>query len=360
MPLATIPIVTVEAGGLVRYAAQRQERARALRDECVSWLPRRAASLLPVLDSATRRWLRRSRSPYVAEIATIAETLGYPGIWFLNGCYQWGCTSLAREQGDVPWLARTLDWPFPGLGRNLEIARMQGAAGRFDNATWPGYVGTLTACAPGRFAAAINQAPMRRRSKRVRLRPLDIAMNALRTWRIRHIPPDHLLREVFETAKTFDEAKQRLERTPIARPVIYTLVGCQHGERCVIERKEESFETRTNDTSAANNWLHDAFPWEARMRSEVLLIRTFDEAAQNSRARREQIAAWPGQFAQGRFDWVTGLVLNTNTRIAVEMCPATGAMRAVGYEMVPGAELPQPVTQICELTGATAGASAAS
>ena len=52
-------------------------------------------------------------------------------------------------------------------------------------------------------------------------------MNALRTWRIRHIPPDHLLREVFETAQDFAEAKHRLETTPIARPVIYTLVGCK-------------------------------------------------------------------------------------------------------------------------------------
>ncbi len=72
---------------------------------------------------------QRSSSPYVGEIATIAATLGYPGIWFLNGCYEWGCTALAREQAGAPWLARTLDWPFPGLGRYLEVARMQGPAG---------------------------------------------------------------------------------------------------------------------------------------------------------------------------------------------------------------------------------------
>ena len=107
----------------------------------------------PVLDAITRAWLRRSRSPYVEEIAAIAATLNFPGIWFLNGSYQWGCTSLAREQDGVPWLARTLDWPFPGLGRFLEVARMRGPAGDFDNIAWPGYVGTLTASAPSRFAA---------------------------------------------------------------------------------------------------------------------------------------------------------------------------------------------------------------
>ena len=177
--------------------------------------------MLPAIDAITRRWLTRSSSPYVGEIATIAATLGYPGIWFLNGCYQWGCTALAREQAGAPWLARTLDWPFPGLGRYLEVARMQGPAGVFDNVGWPGYVGALTASAPGRFAAAINQAPLRRRTRHPWLRPYDMALNALRTWRIRFIPPDHLLRNVFETCASYGEAKHRLETTPIARPVIY-------------------------------------------------------------------------------------------------------------------------------------------
>src|SRR5262245_57960802 len=232
--LAQVPIVDLREGGPVRRAGEASERARGLRDACVNWLPRPAAALLPALDSATRRWLKRSCSPYTTEVEAIVATLGFPGIWFLNGCYQWGCTSLACDQDGAPWLARTLDWPFPGLGRRLELVRTCGVAGAFDNVTWPGYVGTLPASAPGRFAACINQAPMRRRLRSPRLRPLDMALNALRTWRIRHIPPDHLLRAVFETAASFGEAKYRLETTPIARPVIYTLVGCRPGERCVI------------------------------------------------------------------------------------------------------------------------------
>ena len=55
---------------------------------------------LPVLDAVTRRWLKRSASPYVPEIAAIAAALDYSGIWFLNGCYQWGCTALAREEDE--------------------------------------------------------------------------------------------------------------------------------------------------------------------------------------------------------------------------------------------------------------------
>src|SRR5262249_31012177 len=240
-------------------------------------------------------------------------------------------------------------WPFPGLGRYLEVARMRGPAGDFDNIAWPGYVGTLTASAPGRFAASLNQGPMRRRTRRPWLRPYDMAVTAPPTWRIRFIPPDTPWRQVFETCKNYTEAKHRLERTPVARPAIYTLVGCRAGERCVIERQEDGFETREDDTSAANDWLHSSWPWEARVRAEVLLTRSYEEAAQTSRTGGAKIAAWKGQFASGAFDWVVAPILNTQTRLAVELCPAQGVLRAVGYEPMTGHELPQPATQVCEL-----------
>ena len=192
---------------------------------------------------------------------------------------------------------------------------------------------------------------MWRRTRRPWLRPYDIALNARQTWGIRSIPPDHLLREVFETCKTFGEAKHRLETTPIARPVIYILVGCYHGERCVIECTQDGFATRDHDTGAANDWLQSRPPWEARVGAEVLFIRTFDEAAENSRTRRDHLAASPGPFV-GEFGWVSPPVLNSQTRLAVEMCPATGVLRAIGYEQAEGQELPEPVTLICELAAA--------
>ena len=342
--LAPIPVVDIRGDGPLRHATEGRARARALRDECINWLPRVAAGLLPAMDFLTRRWLMRSRSPYAAEIRGIAAALGFPGIWFLNGCYQWGCTALAREQGDAPWLARTLDWPFPGLGRHVEVARMRGIAGDFDNVTWPGYVGVLTASAPGRFAACINQAPMRRRTGQPWLRPYDIALNAVQTWGTSAIPPDHLLRDVFETCATYAEAKHRLQTTMIARPAIYTLIGCSPGERCVIERTQEGFVSRERDTAAANDWMQSKPFWEARVGPEVLFTRTFDEAAANSRARCGYLAGWPRHFA-GEFDWVTPPVLNPQTRLAVEMCPATGVLQAIGYEQIEGEDLPEPTTR---------------
>ena len=137
--LVSIPVADVREGGPLRHAVDGRARARALRDDCLTWLSPSARRLLPAMDGLTRRWLRRSCSPYVAEIEAIAASLGFPGIWFLNGSYAWGCTAVARDEDDTPWLARTLDWPFPGLGRHIEIARMHGTAGEFLTVTWPGY-----------------------------------------------------------------------------------------------------------------------------------------------------------------------------------------------------------------------------
>jgi hypothetical protein len=171
-----------------------------------------------------------------------------------------------------------------------------------------------------------------------------MATNAIQTWERRHIPPDHLLRQVFETCKTYGEAKHYLETTPIARPVIYTLIGCDPGERCVIERTEIDFTTREHSIVVANDWLEGRPNWEARVAAEVLLTRTFDEAAENSRQRCDHLAAWSGRF-DGRFGWVTSPVLNSQTRLAVEMCPATGTLRLIGYERT-DQDLPVPVTDL--------------
>jgi hypothetical protein len=347
--LRNVPIVDVRNGGPVRQAIEGRARALALRDDCLSWLPAHVRMLLPALDAVTRRWLQRSHSPYDGDVEAIAAALGIAGIWFLNGSYQWGCTAVARDEDGAPWIARTLDWPFPGLGRHMEIARMRGAAGEFSSVSWPGYAGTLTAVAPGRFAAAINQAPLRRRTRKPWLRPYDLGANALRTWRIRFSPPDHLLRDVFETCRDFAQAKHRLETVPVARPVIFTLVGCRPGERCVIERTEEGFASRSHETAAANDWLHGDAIWEARVCASLFLTSSYEEAAAHSRSRREALRAWQHPYTHGGFAWVTPPVLNPFTRIAAEMCAANGTLRAVGYEQEPGSELPRPVTQACEI-----------
>ena len=48
-------------------------------------------------------------------------------------------------------------------------------------------------------------------------------------------------------------------------------------------------------------------------------------------------------------------ILNPYTRLAVEMCPAAGVVRAVGYETPTGGDLPQAVTSTCDLQAAYCG-----
>ena len=97
----------------------------------------------------------------------------------LNMSYEWCCSAGvgADPAGIGNRLLRTLDWPMPGLGRAVVVARQEGAAGRYYNVTWPGYVGVLTAMAPGRFSAAINQPPLRRFTRSL---PVRLAARAAR------------------------------------------------------------------------------------------------------------------------------------------------------------------------------------
>jgi hypothetical protein len=346
--LPAVPIVDIRDGGPPKHARDCADEARALRDACLGIFPRWTLPFIPPLDWAARRWLVHARSPYLAEIAEIAATLQFSGVWLLNASYQWGCTALAFEQGGQPWIVRSLDWPFAGLGRHTAVARMRGAGGDFFSVTWPGYVGALTAMAPGRFAACVNQAPMWRRTLHPLLRAYDFGMNGLEVMmRFDRMPPDQLLRRVFEVCEDYNAARRMLETTPVARAVIYTLVGCAPNQRCVIERTESGFVTREQDTCAANDWVPSRPGWEGRIGTRRFFTSSFDEASDHSKERRESLAGWRGPLTDG-FGWVREPVLNPYTRLAVAMSPGRGILRAVGYDLT-GKMLPEPVTQVCEI-----------
>jgi hypothetical protein len=113
--LASIPVVDVREGGTLRHAQEHSERALALRDTIIAWFPPFIRPLVPMLDGVARRWLVRSQSPYVDEVRAIADLLGLPGTWFLNGSYQWSCTALARQEEGAPGSPARLTGSSPGL-----------------------------------------------------------------------------------------------------------------------------------------------------------------------------------------------------------------------------------------------------
>jgi hypothetical protein len=353
--LTDIPVFDLRDGDAARHVRQSAARARALRDACLSVFPRSALPLVPMLDRASQRWLKRSRSPYMPEIAQIAGALDFSGIWLLNASYQWGCTARVGEEDGAPWLLRTLDWPFAGLGRYAEVAHMRGRYGEFYSVTWPGYVGALTAMAPQRFAACVNQAPMRRRTAHRWLRGYDFAVNAVAIWQSDDLmPPDQLLRQVFETCVDYAAARRMLETVPVARPVIYSLVGVTARERCIIERTETDFVTREDDSSAANDWVPSRAGWEGRIGLRRFLTSSFAEATDYNRLRCETLKAWDGPLSASSFDWVREPVLNPYTRLAVAMCPAAGVLRVVGYDKAEAAAPARRVTHVREIMPQTA------
>jgi hypothetical protein len=108
--------------------------------------------------------------------------------------------------------------------------------------------------------------------------------------------------------------------------------------RCIIERTEVGERTRCDDLVAANDWLDSLLRWEGRIVATKML---------NSRLRCEGLVQWRGSFALDSFAWLVPPVLNPCTRIAVEMCPARSLLRAVGYELAAGRDVPDPVTLSC-------------
>ena len=101
----------------------------------------------------------------------------------------------------------------------------------------------------------------------------------------------------------------------------------------MIERTENGFVTREDETSAANDWVPGRPNWEARVSASRFLTSTPDEAAARCRDRQDALAGWDGLLSRDGFDWVRPPVLNSYTRLAVTMSPARAILRVAGYEM---------------------------
>jgi len=258
--LVRIPVHRVGAAYPMEALACEEARAQALIDSATGKFP---APVLAALDAISRRWLARHDSAYLPEIDDIAARLNRPGAYFLSVNYEWGCTCkvAAAPNHRSARLIRVLDWGLPGLGRNVIAARVSGAAGPFTTLTWPGYTGLLQGMAPQRFAAALNQAPMR---NRLGTFLLDWGVNLFRVWDTPHITAAHLLREVFESAPSFEVAKRMLVERPIAAPAIFSLAGLRPSETAVIERTQTQAQVHEGSNVAANHWQAPGWRGHAR------------------------------------------------------------------------------------------------
>jgi hypothetical protein len=308
-----IPLIDLGASGPLRLLERELPRAHAL---LALARRRHGRPLLRLGDRVSRAWLRRADNPYHHEILAVAEILGAPGAIMLNMSFEWGCTSGAAPDptGRGNRLMRVLDWPIEGLGRHVVVARHEAPAGPYFDVTWPGAVGVLNAMAPGRFAAAINQAPMIRHGLTM---PGDWAKNRIAVWRSRALPPAHLLRHVFSTAADFAAAKEMLIHTPIALPALFILSGTKTEEGCVIERLENRAFVHDGAVACANEWLSPGLHGRSRGR--------------DNRRRRDMLTRIQPAAAE-HFAWLAPPILNHRTRLALKANAARGQLTLLGVE----------------------------
>lgn len=278
---------------------------------------------LPFADKRSHAWLARNRNPYLYEIESFAEIIGVPGVYALNLSYEWGCSAGLYRTGETVSMLRILDWPFPALGRHVLIVLQSGKAGEFFNMTWPGVSGVYTGMAPGRFSACLNLAPMRKHNLTL---AGDWIKNRIIADRQEGLPPPHLLRQAFEQAQSYDEARKMLTDTRIAVPAIFLLAGTKPGEGCVIERLEntaEVTELKADQQLAASNHFTSSLNtvgagWRPRM--------------DDSEGRNRILSSAHGHDLVDHFDWLRSPVINQFTRLCVVSDAATRRLLVQGFE----------------------------
>jgi hypothetical protein len=312
-PLPQIPLYDVGSNFPLEIAQRVGDRGYDLLREATSGVPRGA---IWALDRFSRWWLVRNSSPYLHEIERLAERSKSPGLYYLNVNYEWGCTTGAKTDpsGRSVALFRTLDWEIRGIGRHLVAARIANPLGAWISLTWPAFTGVLQAVAPGRFAAAINQPTPPRLFGVV---GIDKLISRFSLFHTSHIQPIHLLRRVFETAPDYRTALEMLNTTPVAAPVIFTLVGLKPDEAVVIERRQNQANLVT-DPYAANEWR--APEWRARSH------RAFENDDRVTVLRQSR-SEWSLDF-----NWLKYPLLNDETRLAMVADATTGRLLAQGYE----------------------------
>jgi hypothetical protein len=122
---------------------------------------------------------------------------------------------------------------------------------------------------------------------------------------------------VFDTCRTYAEARARLVETPLCMPAIFTLSGTGADEGCAIERTETEARVRESPVCSANHW--QAFHRPGRPRGV--------ESVKRARALEDIHRRAPDGFA-----WVAAPILNNTTRVAVVANARRGTLWVQGFE----------------------------
>lgn len=271
--------------------------------------------VVKLLDYGAERWARSRDIPFREEIEQISAQVQRRGAWFANLNYEWGCSAgVLSNSAGAPVLVRVLDWPFPRMGELATIVHCPSPQGAWSHVTWPGCVGVLQANAPQRFAAVINQAPCCSFGLgQYAGRAVGWLHSKWRWVQSQGIPPVLLLRQVMMSAPDFSAALQLLTDAVVAAPVIFTLVGTQPEDYAIIQKSYAGTVVR-REKAVSNCWLNPELPGDLGA----------NDAPARLRKLQQTLAAGAG------LRWLQSPVLNKDSRLAVELCPAEGSMIVQG------------------------------
>jgi acid ceramidase len=195
------------------------------------------------------------KQEYLDEIACIASLSRFsPDEVLIANLYYdilkfyFGCTAFAFENSGTILHARNLDWHTENnlLSKHSKIFNFK-RDGKivFKTVGWPGFVGALSGLKPEKFAVTLNAVLSNDKP--------EIAY-----------PVSFLIRDVLDTADSFEEARAEFENMPIASDCLLLLSGTTSDQLAVIERTPTRFATRkaengsvivTNDYKQLDNHL---------------------------------------------------------------------------------------------------------
>jgi predicted choloylglycine hydrolase len=155
-------------------------------------------------------------------IANCAYELSHAGV---GAEAVFGCTAGIRKTPNGPVHVRSMDWPLENIGPTTRLFVHREGDRKFYSIGVSGYVGVLSGMLPGGYSATINWAPPTERPT------FDFG-------------PAFLLRHVFETCDTYEEAVEALSNTRLSTAVFFTVCGTKNNEACVIERTRKEAAVR--------------------------------------------------------------------------------------------------------------------
>eukprot|EP00475_Leptophrys_vorax_P022181 TRINITY_DN3018_c0_g1_i1.p1 TRINITY_DN3018_c0_g1~~TRINITY_DN3018_c0_g1_i1.p1 ORF type:complete len:374 (-),score=81.08 TRINITY_DN3018_c0_g1_i1:29-994(-) len=204
--------------------------------------------LRDILPQLTSSW----NSSHVEELRAIANTLAtfdktvtFAHVVLVHLQYELfaGCTSAALQlMGNAaPILVRNMDWEMPALkGLTIDVHFYRKGELLFQSTTWAGYIGVLTASAPGKFAISVNHREIFGNEEEHQEQDI---FNVLMLENC--LPVAFAVREAMEKCVSFEECVEYLQQVRLLAPTYFITAGVEEGQCSSIVRGPENVVERS-------------------------------------------------------------------------------------------------------------------